>query len=392
MARPKSLPYEAAEEEGPYSVELHSTAGGSDKIYKLAIERAGEGWVLNFANGKRGGTLSPGTKTPSPVGYEAARKLCNAKLFEQVGKGYLPIGGSRYGEGHQAEAIASIERAASGHVPQLVSALDEEGLERRLSDPRYGAQRKHDGERRLLIVEGGQAHGGNRMGHAVALPARLREAASGFPDVVLDGEQIGDAFHVWDILFYRGIDLRQRPLEQRLAALAAGNFERPGLVFRTETAIGEEAKRRLVAEIRASSGEGVVLKRLDAPYDPGKPGSKGTWDKFKFWHSLSAVVEGAKKGRSVNLRLFGEDGGPVPVGGVTIPANHPIPEPGAVVEIRYLYAFPNGGLHQPVYLGERTDVPAADCLASQRAFKPVAEILGAAPEEDEDEDAAPAMR
>ena len=370
MARPKSLPYEAADTETAYSVELHSTAGGSDKIYRLSIERSGEGWVVNFANGPRGGTLKPNTKTPAPVTYAEARKICNAKLFEQVGKGYLPIAGTRFGEGTAAEAIATLARASSGHVPQLLAALDEAGLERLIRDDRYVAEVKHDGERRMLIVADGAAHGGNRMGQTVALPARLRAAVADYPDVVLDGEQIGDAFHFWDILSYRGIDLRPRPLEQRLAALSAGDFARPGLVFATQTARGEEAKRRLVDAVRASSGEGIVFKRIDAPYDPGKPGGNAGWHKFKFWNSLSAIVEGTKKGRSVNLSLLDEDGARIPIGGVTIPANHSLPEPGSVVEVRYLYAFPEGGLHQPVYLGARTDIPVGDCLAAQRSFKP----------------------
>lgn len=388
MAKPKSLPYEAADEEVPYAAELHSTAGGSDKIYKLTLERLGDGWVVNYANGRRGSTLTPGTKTPKPVPFAEARKICNAKLYEQVGKGYLPIGGSRFGDDTQAEAIASLAKTASGHVPQLLAPTDADGLERLLKDDRYVAERKHDGERRLLVVEGGKAHGANRMGQTVSLPARLREAVADYPDLVLDGEQIGDAYHFWDLISYRGIDLRERPLTQRQAALRAGSFERPGIVFATETAIGEEAKRRLVDDVRTASGEGVVFKRRDAAYDPGKPGSAASWHKFKFWASLSAVVEGAKKGRSVNLYLLDDAGGKVQVGGVTVPANHELPEPGTVVEIRYLYAFPEGGLHQPVYLGPRSDIPVSDCLASQRSFKPTS-IDAGVPEEEASAPAGP---
>ena len=391
MARPKSLPYEAGEEAVPYMAELHSVAGGSDKIYKLTIEGSGDAWLVNFANGRRGGTLTPGTKTTTPVGYAEARKICNAKLFEQVGKGYVPIGGSRFGAGDTAEAIATIAREASGLVPQLPSPADPDEVEALLRDDRWVAERKHDGERRLMSVKGGAATGGNRMGQTVALPAKIRAAASDFPDCTLDAEQIGDVLHVWDLLEYKGIDLRPRPLEQRLAALAAGGFSRPGVIQVVETARGEEAKCRLVAEVRASSGEGVVFKRADAPYDPGRPGGAGTWRKVKFWNSLSAIVEGVKKGRSVSVGLLAEDGSPVPVGAVTIPANHPIPEPGTVVEVRYLYAFPNGGLHQPVYHGPRTDIPASDCLASQRTFKPVPAALAVEPDaEAEDEAMAPA--
>jgi bifunctional non-homologous end joining protein LigD len=60
----------------------------------------------------------------------------------------------------------------------------------------------------------------------------------------------------------------------------------------------------------------------------------------------------------------------VPAGNVTIPPNQPMPGLGAVVEVRYLYAFAESGhLYQPVYLSARDDLDAADCLASQLKFK-----------------------
>ena len=57
-------------------------------------------------------------------------------------------------------------------------------------------------------------------------------------------------------------------------------------------------------------------------------------------------------------------------GKVTIPANHDIPKVGAVVEVRYLYAFREShALFQPVYLGPRDDVEPGECLASQIKYK-----------------------
>jgi bifunctional non-homologous end joining protein LigD len=60
----------------------------------------------------------------------------------------------------------------------------------------------------------------------------------------------------------------------------------------------------------------------------------------------------------------------VSCGNVTIPANHQVPPVGAVVEVRYLYAFRESGvLFQPVYLGQRDDVDPGECLAAQLKFK-----------------------
>ena len=57
-------------------------------------------------------------------------------------------------------------------------------------------------------------------------------------------------------------------------------------------------------------------------------------------------------------------------GNVTIPPNHTAPESGNVVEIRYLYAFPDSGrLFQPAYLGARDDIPPEECTVGQLEFK-----------------------
>lgn len=371
MSKPKSLPYEAAETAEPYSVTLHNTAGGADKIYKLALEPSGDLWVVNYANGRRGSTLASGTKTAKPVPFEQARKICNAKLYEQVGKGYVPIAGSRFGEEMTAEAIATIAREASGMVPQLLLQIDDESaLERYVADDAYGMEIKYDGERRLIEVKDGTVTGGNRKGQTVALGRAIAEAALTLGDIVLDGEQIGDAFYAWDVLSRDGEDLKGHTVAQRKAILdqvfAKGDA---GPIQRVTTAYGMEAKRKMIGIARSLNDEGVVLKRLDAAYEAGKPGSRATWLKFKFWRSLSAVVGAVNDKRSVTMTLLLDGGAPISVGNVTIPANHQVPSEGDVIEVRYLYAYEGGSLFQPTYLGRRTDISTEECLASQRIFK-----------------------
>ena len=115
-----------------------------------------------------------------------------------------------------------------------------------------------------------------------------------------------------------------------------------------------------------------MFKQLSAPYTPGRPNSGGSQLKHKFVATLSAVVAKVNVQRSVQLRLLNHEGWQV-VGNVTIPPNHSIPGVGAIVEVRYLYAYPDGSLFQPVYLGERSDVGVEECVVSQLQFKPVAE-------------------
>ena len=49
-------------------VSLYYREGGSDKVYQAAIEPKEGGYVVNFAYGRRGSTLTSGTKTSAPVG------------------------------------------------------------------------------------------------------------------------------------------------------------------------------------------------------------------------------------------------------------------------------------------------------------------------------------
>ena len=46
---------------------LYFEDGKSDKIYCAAIEPKDDGYVVNFSYGRRGGNMTTGTKTKSPV-------------------------------------------------------------------------------------------------------------------------------------------------------------------------------------------------------------------------------------------------------------------------------------------------------------------------------------
>ena len=73
--------------------------------------------------------------------------------------------------------------------------------------------------------------------------------------------------------------------------------------------------------------------------------------------------------RSVALGILSGDD-LIKCGNVTIPSNHEIPSRGSVVEVRYLYAYPESkALYQPVYLGTREDIPISECMLDQLRFK-----------------------
>jgi bifunctional non-homologous end joining protein LigD len=148
--------------------------------------------------------------------------------------------------------------------------------------------------------------------------------------------------------------------------LSGSQFQHVRLVA---TAFTTQQKTELWHRLKQENREDIVFKRLDAPYTPGKPNSGGPQLKFKFVTTLSAIVAKVNTKRSVELSLF-KGRSLVSCGNVTIPANHDIPAVGAVVEVRYLYAYRESlALHQPVYLGLRDDVDPGECLASQLKFK-----------------------
>ena len=59
----------------PPRVTLYYREGSSDKVYQASIEPSGSGFIVNFAFGRRGGTLQTGSKTDRPVDYAEAKKI-----------------------------------------------------------------------------------------------------------------------------------------------------------------------------------------------------------------------------------------------------------------------------------------------------------------------------
>jgi bifunctional non-homologous end joining protein LigD len=129
-------------------------------------------------------------------------------------------------------------------------------------------------------------------------------------------------------------------------------------IWLVETAITAKDKRKLCDSLLADGREGVVFKDINAPYVAGRPASGGGQRKYKFYTTASFVVGTINSQRSVGPCLYSNNK-LVAAGNVTIPPNAAFPHSGAVVEIRYLYAFPESGLvYQSVFLQERDDILA----------------------------------
>ena len=346
------------------STSLYYREGSSDKEYHVRLEAKDNGFVVNIAFGRRGSTLSTGTKTSAPVYYDAAMMIFDKLVREKKAKGYTEgVEGTPYQHTENQSQV-------SGLLPQLLNSIDEVEVARLTSNPSWGMQEKKDGKRLLIRKEGNVIEGINKKGLVVGVPETVVKTAQALPgDFVMDGESIGDYLHAFDLLSLNGEDLRPKPYRQRYIALL--NLLAGGLPKHIKVVccwVDPNDKFSWLTTFQQQKAEGVVFKLMNAPYTAGRPNSGGSQLKHKFVATLSAVVAKVNQQRSVGLRLLNHEGWQS-VGNVTIPPNHSIPKVGAVVEIRYLYSYPDGSLYQPVYLGVRSDVDATECVVSQLKFK-----------------------
>ena len=356
----------------PITRNLFMREGSSDKVYNVSLVPQGEAWAVQVVRGRRGATLVTDNKTSAgPVPYDKALAIFAKTVNEKLGKGYQEAAGSTPSPAYTAPAL----REQTGLVAMLLNEAGEADVTRLLDDPAWCAQEKLDGRRMLIEAAAGAFTAANRRGQTCGVPQDVETGVLALArDVCLDGECIGEVFHAFDLLRLDGADLRAAPYRERLDRLATlhgptlhGAGQRGWCV--PSTASTPDEKRAMLARVRAAGGEGVVFKRMDAAYVPGRPASGGSALKHKFVKTLTAIVTKVNAKRSVALALLDDAGALVDVGKVTVPANQPIPAEGALAEIRYLYANRGGALYQPVLLGIRDDQTRQDCTLRQVRYK-----------------------
>ncbi|KZX57985.1 hypothetical protein A3709_20455 [Halioglobus sp. HI00S01] len=336
---------------------LFFCAGSSDKEYNVYLKEGNGGYTVDFSYGRRGEALKSGTKTANgPVSLEEAEKAYDKLVASKVKKGYTESANDApFISGELGDRVTDFR-------PKLLNPISYVELIALFSSGSYLAQIKRDGERRGVIADQGGVIFANRDGLSTSASSTIEAAVSqmGLNDTILDCEDMGDHVYVFDILRVNGVDLLDRPFSQRIDALE---------VFRTEVIANQvEDTLRIdvpievddmasFAELQREAGaEGIVICEAGSTYVPGRPASGGPALKFKFTETATFEVlrrNGTK--RSVEIAILTENG-LRSVGNCTIPANHAIPSAGDPVDVEYLYAYPNGGLCQPVYKRPRNDV------------------------------------
>ena len=102
---------------------------------------------------------------------------------------------------------------------------------------------------------------------------------------------------LFDLLEVDGKDLRREPLDVRRTRLAALLPKRPGVLLLSGELAGEP--ERLLAEVAERGLEGLIAKRRDSAYEPGR--RSGAWRKIKCLREQEFVIGGftaPKGGRS----------------------------------------------------------------------------------------------
>lgn len=352
-------------------ITLYFKQGSSDKVYQTGIEAKDGGYVVNFAYGRRGTTLQTGTKTQAAVDYDAAKGIYDKLIKEKQAKGYTV--------GEEGTPYSNTENANSGVRCQLLNPIEENEVHEFINNPAFCAQEKYDGRRMLIRKIGTNIEGINRKGILIGVPETICKSAQAFErNFIIDGEAVGDVLYVFDVLSINNQDVRDLPYIDRhirLLNLLASAQQR--FIQLAETAFKTADKAELLDRLQTQKREGVVFKRLVAPYVADRPNTGGDQLKHKFYETASFIVGKINGKRSVSLKLLNGKSF-VSAGNVTIPTNHEVPSPGTVIEVRYLYAFKESGcVFQPVYLGKRDDIDPGNCLVKQLKYKAEQELAAA---------------
>ncbi len=208
-------------------------------------------------------------------------------------------------------------------------------------------------------------------------------------------------YEAFDLLYQDGEDLRGLPLRERRRRLEAA-LTPMGPIRLSEGFAG--TGKALFAAVQEQGLEGIVAKRLDAPYISGR---SAAWIKVKAQRSLECVIGGWTAGQGGRQSTLGalvvgvyRDGRLEPVGHVGTgfddrtlrdllvilrehesptspfastprlnqPARWCVPE--LVCEVQYTEITNDGTLRHPTYRGLRADVDPRDCTGEERRASP----------------------
>ncbi|HVT78444.1 MAG TPA: WGR domain-containing protein [Acidimicrobiales bacterium] len=353
------------------SIELVFIDGKSAKFWNAHTNGA----ELHTAWGRIGTTGQ--SKVATLASPEAATAAFEKAAREKLAKGYV--------EQNTDPAAGTPQRAVSVPVlrPMLAQEIATGDSLAYLTSDDFFAQQKLDGHRLMLHCADGEVtvlgRSGQSSQHAprFAMEPYATELAR-LGNVTLDGELIDDLLYVFDAprIEAAGIDTAT-PYAARRAALDdlfAAWQPNPAAFRVVPTAQTTEAKLELLAQCDRIGAEGIMLKHVAAPYQPGQ--RVDTMLKVKFVRDADFVVSAVGVGGHDNyeLGLYNEQGELEVVGRCSGIGKEQCAV-GDVVTVRYLYVATNGKLYQPRMMRRRTDKPAQSCVLAQIANHGVNKVV-----------------
>ena len=298
--------------------------------------------------------------------YHTDKPTGNAEKFREITEAYKTIKKLRSTssdiEKRHRTRSQSFRNESELIIPQLLTPIDESEVENYLSNPDYCAQEKKDGKHLTLQILNGNLIVRNKKGISCSFAPEFENSLRAVGcDILIDGEQIGDKFWVWDILEFNGENIHNLTYLKRYTKLSTLNFGHAIQVLKI--AITEKEKRELFENLKTCK-EGIVFKKMSAPFTSGK----GTDQfKFKFYAECSVIVVAGRKGKaSIGMELFNENGEREFVGYCSCNQN---PAIGSIAEIKYLYAYRGGCLYQSAFKEIRDDVDIEECTTAQLKYK-----------------------
>ncbi|MDQ7842990.1 MAG: non-homologous end-joining DNA ligase [Armatimonadota bacterium] len=395
-------------------------------LFKKRDDDAVAGWTLPEPS------VSARTgRTMAQIAREETRRWQSRKVANAGGRNRPPGRTTPAGRApavtrstRKALQALGLTRPGTDSFPAEIKPALAASADRPFDDPRWLFEIKWDGIRAISAVrrEGAQQQVTIRSRGGHVINAQFPEVvdalyALDLPDTVLDGEIVAlDAegrssfallqqlrtrpgparppivYYVFDLLYLQGHLLINRPLQDRRRALAALLPDHP--VVRISDAVPEEG-RAFYAAARSLGVEGIIAKRRDSRYQPGKRSAE--WVKIKITRQLEAVVGGYTRGLGARTRTFGAlllgayEGDRLRYIGhcgagfnddelrrvfrllrtrlqascpfdAVPPSNEQVTwvRPDLVVQVEYAGWTADGRLRFPVYLGLRQDKPARE--------------------------------
>lgn len=348
--------------------------GKSDKQYDIQLVHISErGHLVNFQYGRRGGTMQTGTKTPEPVSFDEAGAIFDRLIQEKAAKGYSAAAEyAAAGPTVLQPQLPAIQDKLRTRCPvELLEEIQLDQVKRFVASTDYWMQVKVDGHRRQIEkLEPGNYASYNKKGRLVTtLPAEVvhdleRIAAKSF---LVDGELIGNSYVAYDCFAVDGKSLIELPYAKRMEALDklfAPRGANSVCITRVVTWRTVKEKINGMDIAMANRCEGVVFKRVNAPY---RSGESGQHMKFKFVKSASCkVTEVGHKGKdNAVLALLDRAGKWVEVAHVSTIGKGKIAV-GDIVEVMFLYVTEGHRLYQPRIKEVRDDVVDRDCSIARQ--------------------------